>query len=173
MPTAEAWQEVIGYLTRTYGDDITQQALYVTLQRTRRQPIAFVKTVAKRLAQRGHSDARTNARRTWWREQVSLLTHEAGPMGLWMLTPMNPLAVAEDREVLRALPAFIREWHLAYAFQFKRNCGHDWSWFYPRISGIKRSVCCRLCDRQAAAEQTAGQRRARVRRTHPISHITR
>jgi hypothetical protein len=152
---------LVHYVHRRYGEDIAQQALCVAYARRGEADllglVRYTIAVARRLERWGFSDRKT----AWghdhcWTMEGLAGTGDAEPT--WGSRVGNPLALAIAREGLRALPAWVREWHLTEGFVYRAPCGHARRWLYPRAQGPARRVRCRLCDRERIAQHRAAAR---------------
>jgi hypothetical protein len=145
-------------LRRRYGEDVTHAAVVLTLQQRPPSPERRCRFLARRLALAGYHDGQLSQahQHTRARERVmagfSWIRH-----ALWQSPAYDPARLAQAREALARLPAWLLEMAANDEAMERQHCAHAPRWWYRYPSSHGAAIRCRRCT----AARTA-QRRERV-----------
>jgi hypothetical protein len=137
---------------RRYGEDVTQEAIFLTLRRHRDNPVSYAKAMAWILHSCQYSDRRVSYSHhsTWGREAPSEHVGERDTADMWARATPDPFRLAAAREALRGVPPSLIAWAWDGA-TIRHRCGHPLRYWYVYECRSGHAVRCQQCN----AERTA------------------
>jgi hypothetical protein len=146
--SAEATDLLDAYvaLRCVYGEDIAQEAMYLTLRQAPVDRSRRFRFLARCLARAGYHDALISQahQHTRHRERVSRGSPEV-LYALWHQRPYDPARLTMARQALSRLPDWLLEMAANEEAMTRRHCAHAPRWWYRYESSHGVSIRCKRC----------------------------
>jgi hypothetical protein len=147
-------------LQRIYGEDIAQEAMYLTLRQAPDDAPRRLRLLVGILHRAGYHDALISQahQHTRHRERIRVGSPEV-LQALWHQHPYDPARLAEARQALSRLPAWLVEMAANEEAMERQHCTHAPRWWYRYESSHGASIRCKRCTAARTAKRRAQRKR--------------